>query len=113
MVHGAKDQMTPISNARLLVGAIPDAELAIVEGAGHAYPLEQPERSRDLLVEWVRRRSPIAPGRPRDALTVSTEPLHAAVRAADRRAAGRPQPGCTRGRARARARPTSRYALRL
>jgi len=75
VVHGAKDRMAPLSNARLLARAIPDAELAIVEGAGHAYPLEQPERSRDLLVDWIGRRSPIAPGRPRHRLVASTEPL--------------------------------------
>jgi hypothetical protein len=67
--------MAPLSNARLLARAIPDAELAIVEGAGHAYPLEQPERSRDLLVDWIERRSPIPPGRPRHRLAATTEPL--------------------------------------
>ena len=30
----------------------PRRRARIVDGAGHAYPLEQPERSRDLLVDW-------------------------------------------------------------
>ena len=64
VMHGERDAMAPISNARLLADRIPDAELCIVPGSGHAYLLERPELSRDLLCDWLDRRSPIAAGRP-------------------------------------------------
>jgi 3-oxoadipate enol-lactonase len=55
VLHGELDLLSPVGNARLLAGGIPDAELHVVPGAGHAVPLEHPESSARLLVEWVRR----------------------------------------------------------
>jgi pimeloyl-ACP methyl ester carboxylesterase len=75
VVHGSEDAMAPLANARLLAERIPDAELAVVEGAGHAYLLERPEHSRDLLVDWLDRRGPIAAGRPRSGLAARAEPV--------------------------------------
>ncbi len=75
VVHGSEDAMAPLANARLLAERIPDAELAVVEGAGHAYLLERPEHSRDVLVEWLDRRGPIAPGEPRGGLAARAEPV--------------------------------------
>ena len=57
-MHGEQDAMAPISNARLLAERIPDAELRIVPGAGHAYLLERPEASFELLLDWLDRRCP-------------------------------------------------------
>jgi len=65
VMHGDADGMTPLANARLLAERIPDAELAVLPGAGHAFLLEQPEATRDLIVEWFDRRGEIAPGRAR------------------------------------------------
>lgn len=79
VVTGDQDAMAPVANSRLLAERIPDAELVLVEGAGHAYLLEQPERSRDLLADWVDRRSPILPGRPLTGLPARTEPLTRAL----------------------------------
>ena len=62
VMHGDLDAMVPLANARFLAGRIPDAELAVFEGTGHAFPLEAPERSRDALYEWLDRRGPIGPG---------------------------------------------------
>ncbi|UJA20352.1 alpha/beta fold hydrolase [Thermoleophilia bacterium SCSIO 60948] len=62
VMHGALDAMVPLPNARFLANRIPDAELAVLDGAGHAFPLEQPEHSRDLLFDWLDRREPIGPG---------------------------------------------------
>jgi pimeloyl-ACP methyl ester carboxylesterase len=75
VVHGSEDAMAPLSNARLLAERIPDAELHVVDGAGHAYLLERPEHSRDVLVEWLDRRGPIAPGEPRGSLAARAEPV--------------------------------------
>jgi 3-oxoadipate enol-lactonase len=71
VVHGGADRMTPLRNARLLAERIPDAELAIIPGAGHAYLLEKPEESAEVVLEFLRRRDP-QPGRAR---RDPTEPL--------------------------------------
>jgi 3-oxoadipate enol-lactonase len=75
VMHGECDAMSPLRNARLLADEIPDAELAIVSRAGHAYALERPEESLELLLDWLRRRGAIEAGRPRTGLTARAEPL--------------------------------------
>jgi len=79
VMHGAADAMASPDNARLLAAKIPDAELALVPGAGHAYLLEDPEVSHALLADWLARRSPIAPGAPRRGWGARTEPLTRAL----------------------------------
>ena len=69
-----------ISNARLLAARIPDAELAIVPGAGHAYLLERPRgvvRAAGRLARPAAR--PIAPGRARTGVAARAEPLTRAL----------------------------------
>jgi pimeloyl-ACP methyl ester carboxylesterase len=75
VLHGELDALAPAGNARLLAARIPDAELVLVPGAGHAYPLERPELSFRLLADWLERRGPIAPGRPRQGVLARAEPL--------------------------------------
>ena len=79
VLHGDQDAMAPLANARLLAERIPDAELALLPGAGHAYALEQPERSLALLEDWMDRRSPIAAGPPRRGAAAAVEPLTRAL----------------------------------
>jgi 3-oxoadipate enol-lactonase len=79
VMHGDADGMAPIGVAELLAERIPDAELALVPGAGHAYPLEAPEESLRILLEWYDARSPIAPGEPRRGLLARAEPLTRAL----------------------------------
>ena len=79
VMHGERDAMAPISNARLLASRIPDAELAIVPGAGHAYLLERPRESFELLTGWLDRRGPIAAGAPRGGVAARAEPLTRAL----------------------------------
>lgn len=50
VVVGADDQVTPPADARVLVAGIPDARLAVVPGASHLAPVEQPTAVTDLLV---------------------------------------------------------------
>lgn len=50
VVAGADDQATPPAEARALVAGIPDARLAIVPGASHLTPVEQPGAVTDLLI---------------------------------------------------------------
>jgi pimeloyl-ACP methyl ester carboxylesterase len=75
VLHGERDVMAPLGNARMLVERIPSAELAIVPGAGHAYALERPDVSFELFASWYARHAPIAPGVARRGLTARVEPV--------------------------------------
>jgi 3-oxoadipate enol-lactonase / 4-carboxymuconolactone decarboxylase len=47
---GSEDKVTGPAEARTLVAGIPDARLAVVPGASHLVPVEQPAAVTDLLV---------------------------------------------------------------
>ncbi|UXY30901.1 bifunctional 3-oxoadipate enol-lactonase/4-carboxymuconolactone decarboxylase PcaDC [Streptomyces sp. HUAS TT20] len=47
---GSEDQVTGPAEARTLVAGIPDARLAVVPGASHLVPVEQPAAVTELLV---------------------------------------------------------------
>ncbi len=51
VVHGTLDQMLPVQNGHMIAGLIPDSRLEILEGIGHMYFLEEPERSAELVRE--------------------------------------------------------------
>jgi 3-oxoadipate enol-lactonase len=51
IVHGTLDQMLPVENAHVIAGLIPDARLEILEGIGHMFFLEEPQRSAELVRE--------------------------------------------------------------
>ncbi len=76
VMHGGADGLTPLTAARRLAGRIPGAELAVVPGAGHAYLLEKPQESFDLLAGFLDRLGPVGPGRPPNRLVAGVEPLH-------------------------------------
>jgi len=42
VVHGARDRMIPVANARMTAERIPGARLKVLEDAGHLYPTEEP-----------------------------------------------------------------------
>jgi pimeloyl-ACP methyl ester carboxylesterase len=75
IIHGERDAMSPPANAQLLAARIPAAELAIVPGAGHAYALERPRDSLELLTGWIDRREPIAAGAARTGALAAAEPF--------------------------------------
>ncbi|WP_327373384.1 alpha/beta fold hydrolase [Streptomyces sp. NBC_01216] len=50
VVVGEEDQVTGPAEARTLVAGIPDARLAVVPGASHLTPVEQPAAVTELLV---------------------------------------------------------------
>jgi AmmeMemoRadiSam system protein B len=68
-----------MDNARLLAERIPDAELAVVPHAGHAYALERPEESFALLEQWLERRGPVGAGRAHGGLGARMEPVSRAL----------------------------------
>jgi 3-oxoadipate enol-lactonase len=49
VVHGTEDQMLPVVNGELIARSIPDARLELLEGVGHMFWWEQPERSAALV----------------------------------------------------------------
>jgi 3-oxoadipate enol-lactonase len=51
IVHGSDDQMLPVLNAHLIARRIPQARLEIIEGAGHLFFWEQPDRAAELVLE--------------------------------------------------------------
>lgn len=51
VVHGTEDRMLPVSNAHAIAARIPGARLEILDGVGHMFFLEQPERSAELVRE--------------------------------------------------------------
>lgn len=75
VMHGELDAMSPPRNAELLAERIPDAELAVLPGCGHAYPLEAPEHARRIFGEWMARRAPIPAGPPPTMAARRIEPL--------------------------------------
>ncbi len=52
---GREDQLCPVAAHTAMADLIPGAELAVVDGAGHLPPLEQPQITTQLLVAWLAR----------------------------------------------------------
>jgi 3-oxoadipate enol-lactonase len=51
VLHGTLDEMLPVQNGRMIAELIPDARLEILEGIGHVFFLEEPQRSAELVRE--------------------------------------------------------------
>jgi len=49
VIHGTDDQMLPASNGEAIAAAIPNARYAPLEGVGHMFWVEVPERSAELI----------------------------------------------------------------
>jgi pimeloyl-ACP methyl ester carboxylesterase len=49
VVHGSADQMVPVENGYMIARLIPDAQLEILEGAGHLFFWEAPARAAELV----------------------------------------------------------------
>jgi 3-oxoadipate enol-lactonase len=54
VVHGTEDQMLPVANSRVIASRIPGARLEELEGIGHLFWWEQPERTAELVREHTR-----------------------------------------------------------
>jgi 3-oxoadipate enol-lactonase len=48
-VHGTADELIPVENAHVIAGLLPDAQLEILDGAGHLFFWEEPLRSAALV----------------------------------------------------------------
>jgi pimeloyl-ACP methyl ester carboxylesterase len=51
VIHGTEDQMLPVGNGELIARLIPGARLELLEGVGHMFWWEEPERSAELVAE--------------------------------------------------------------
>lgn len=51
VVHGDEDRMLPVENGRLIASLVPGARLEVLEGVGHVFWWEQPQRSAALVRE--------------------------------------------------------------
>jgi pimeloyl-ACP methyl ester carboxylesterase len=51
VIHGTEDQMLPVSNGEAIARAIPGARFERLDGVGHMFWIEQPQRSAELLRE--------------------------------------------------------------
>ncbi|ONH23303.1 alpha/beta fold hydrolase [Pseudofrankia asymbiotica] len=58
LLVGDADVMTPIEHSRILAEALPEAELVVEEGAGHAVILERPDAVNARLRDLVNRATP-------------------------------------------------------
>jgi len=61
VIHGTVDEMLPYSNAVLIASKVPDAQLETLEGVGHMFWWEQPERSAAAIRALVERSREAAP----------------------------------------------------
>ncbi|WP_432829828.1 alpha/beta fold hydrolase [Dactylosporangium sp. CA-092794] len=52
---GSLDRLTPPACAETIAQELPDAELAVYEGAGHMLPIERPDAVTDAIVSVIRR----------------------------------------------------------
>ncbi|WP_371170084.1 alpha/beta fold hydrolase [Aliiroseovarius sp. 2305UL8-7] len=50
---GREDTLCPVSRHELMADLIPDANLEIVDGAGHLPTLEQPQKTNAALARWL------------------------------------------------------------
>jgi pimeloyl-ACP methyl ester carboxylesterase len=55
IICGDRDLMTPVKNSHRMAEALPDAELVVVEGAGHMVMLERPDVVNSALDRLVER----------------------------------------------------------
>ena len=58
VLHGVDDILVPVANAELLARGVPDAELHVLECAGHGLPFEHSDATFELVANWLGRRSP-------------------------------------------------------
>ena len=51
VIHGTEDRLMHVSNGELIARLIPGARLELLEGSGHMFFWEQPDRSAQLVRE--------------------------------------------------------------
>jgi len=54
IIRGSEDTAVPRPHAEMLAGGIPDAQLVVIEGAGHALVWTHPEELVEVVERWLR-----------------------------------------------------------
>ena len=57
VIAGSKDRLVPFDNSKLLASRIPNAELAIIENAGHGFFTDSTEKAIKIVLDFLRRHS--------------------------------------------------------
>ncbi|GAC1610959.1 MAG: alpha/beta hydrolase [Mycobacteriales bacterium] len=55
VLHGELDRLVPVENGRLLAAHIPGAELVTIPAANHLFFSDQPEKTAEILTDWLDR----------------------------------------------------------
>lgn len=53
VLHGASDQLIPTENGRILARAIPNAELVLIESAGHRFMTDKLEEAERVILAFL------------------------------------------------------------
>lgn len=53
VISGTHDKMTPLKYGQFLAENIPNAQLAVIDGAGHMLGLEQPQKVAMIIGNWL------------------------------------------------------------
>lgn len=57
VIAGSGDRLQPYENSKLLASRIPNAELAIIENAGHQFFADSTEKAIKIILDFLRRHS--------------------------------------------------------
>lgn len=55
VLHGELDRLVPVANGRRIAQEVPGAELTILPDANHVFWTDQPERTNEVLLDWLGR----------------------------------------------------------
>jgi 3-oxoadipate enol-lactonase len=55
VITGDKDRLIPLENSRILTSRIPEAELLIIDGAGHIFFIEDAEETNKVVLDFLGR----------------------------------------------------------
>jgi pimeloyl-ACP methyl ester carboxylesterase len=55
VLHGSEDRVSTDRTANEIASRIPGAELAVIQGGGHCHQQTMPERTNEVLLEWLDR----------------------------------------------------------